>query len=246
MDKFNALLVQLEIQSYYLIPLPGYNPEALKRNILRAYTTAQAVLRDALSLDDRRGFLKHMSHFAFRSLLSAMCIIYKVFRSSYKQSLDKQGAERSAANCMAVCRRSVVQEGDLGARLAVLFDSFWSVAQSTAVWHGEPTVTVGTQRLSAGVCFDCLKLWKSDMATMRPKAAAATTTTTTQAANAENGTGSSGDMLAPVPVTGSMTLGTGMAAVPGTDPLAHIDWSFMDDFDWNFEPNLLAPVGLGP
>ncbi|KAK8055837.1 hypothetical protein PG993_001064 [Apiospora rasikravindrae] len=169
MDKFNALLVQLEIQTYYLIPLPGYNPEALKRNILRAYTTSQAVLRDALSLDDRHDYLKHMPHFSFRSLLSAMCIIYKVFRSSYKGSLDKQGAERSAANCMEVCRRSVVQEGDLGARLAMLFESFWSVAQSTAVWHGEPTVTVGTYRMGAGVCFDCLKLWKSDMNTMRPR-----------------------------------------------------------------------------
>lgn len=242
MDKFNALLVQLEIQTYYLIPLPGYNPEALKRNILRAYTTAQAVLRDALSLDDQGGFLKHMPHFAFRSLLSAMCIIYKVFRSSYKQSLDKQGAERSAANCMAVCRRSVVQEGDLGARLAVLFDSFWSVAQSTNIWHGEPTVSVGTQRFGAGVCFDCLKLWKNDIDTMRPKTAA-----TAQVPNAE-GDANSSDMLAPASAlaTSSATLGVGTAAASGADPLAHIDWSFMDDFDWNFEPSLLAPVGLGP
>ncbi|KAK8050006.1 hypothetical protein PG994_011736 [Apiospora phragmitis] len=242
MDKFNALLVQLEIQTYYLIPLPGYSPEALKRNILRAYTTAQAVLRDALSLDDRHGYLKHMPHFSFRSLLSAMCIIYKVFRSSYKDILDKQAAERSAAHCMEVCRRSVVQEGDLGARLSVLFESFWSLAQSTAVWHGEPTVTVGTHRMGAGVCFNCLKLWKSDMNTMRPRA-------TMQSSHTEGGgIGGGGsstiDALAAV-ATGTATLGTGTVTGLVPDPLANIDWSFMDEFDWNFEPNLLAPVGLG-
>lgn len=243
MDRFNALLVQLEIQTYYLTPLPGYNPESLKRNILRAYSTSQAVLRDALGLDERVGYLKHMPHFAFRSLLSAMCIIYKVFRSSYKEVLDKHAAERSAANCMEVCRRSVVQEGDLGARLAVLFESFWSVAQSTPVWHGEPTVTVGTQRMGAGVCFDCLKLWKSDMETMRPRA--------TQPLNAEGGGlggGSNvGDVVAAAAAAGGpVTLGTGGVVAPGPDPLANIYWSFMDEFDWNFEPNLLAPMGLGP
>lgn len=245
MDKFNALLVQLEIQTYYLTPLPGYNPESLKRNILRAYTTSQAVLRDALSLDGRVSYLKHMPHFALRSLLSAMCIIYKVFRSSYKEGLDKHAAERGAANCMEVCRRSVVQEGDLGTRLAILFESFWSVAQSTAVWHVEPTVTVGTQRMGAGVCFDCLKLWKGDMETMRPRSA--------QPPNAEGGGGGLGggsnvaDVLAGAGAgaAGPATLGAGSVAVPGPDPLANIDWSFMDEFDWNFEPNLLAPMGMG-
>ncbi|KAK7924148.1 hypothetical protein PG985_006202 [Apiospora marii] len=243
MDKLNALLVQLEIQTYYLTPLPGYNPESLKRNILRAYTTSQAVLRDALSLDERVGYLKHMPHFALRSLLSAMCIIYKVFRSSYKETLDKQAAERSAANCMEVCRRSVVQEGDLGARLAMLFESFWSVAQTTAVWHVEPTVTAGTLRMGAGVCFDCLKLWKGDMETMRPR--------TAQPPNAEGGGGGPGggdnvgNVLPGAGTTGPATLGAGSVAAPGPDPLANIDWSFMDEFDWNFEPNLLAPMGLG-
>ncbi|KAK7940838.1 c6 zinc finger domain containing protein [Apiospora aurea] len=249
MDKFNALLVQLEIQTYYLIPLPGYNPEALKRNILKAYTTSQAVLRDALSLDDQHGYLKHMPHFAFRSLLSAMCIIYKVSRSSYREILDQQGAERSAANCMEVCRRSVIQEGDLGARLTMLFESFWSVAQSTAVWHGEPTVTVGTQRMGAGVCFDCLKLWKSDMNTMRPKAAADGGGGGIGNNNNNSSSSSNGDAaLGATAATGSAAaLGTGIVTAPGgPDPLANIDWSFMDEFDWNFEPNLLVPVGLGP
>ncbi|KAK7970258.1 transcription factor SEF1 [Apiospora saccharicola] len=242
MDKFNALLVQLEIQTYYLIPLPGYSPESLKRNILRTYTTSQAVLRDALGLDERFGYLKHMPHFALRSLLSAMCIIYKVFRSSYKEALDMHAAERSAANCMEVCRRAVVQEGDLGTRLAVLFESFWSVAQSTAVWHAEPTVTVGTRRMGAGVCFDCLKLWKGDMETMRPR--------TTQTLNTEGGglggSSNAGDVLVVAAAAGPATLGAGNAAGSGPDPLANIDWSFMDEFDWNFEPNLLAPIGLGP
>lgn len=35
------------------------------------------------------------------------------------------------------------------------------------------------------------------------------------------------------------------AAIMMQDPLANIDWSFMDDFDWNIEPTLLAP-GIAP
>ena len=26
----------------------------------------------------------------------------------------------------------------------------------------------------------------------------------------------------------------------GTEPLQNIDWSFMDDFDWSFEPGILG------
>lgn len=213
LDRWNALLVQLEIQAYYLIPLPGYNPENLKRNVIRAYTTAQTVVQVALELEKSHGFLKHMPHFYFRSLLSAHCIIYKVLRSAYMDFLDRTQAEQAANEVIKSCRQSVVMDGDLPERLGNLLESIWNFAQ-LARWHEEP-VSIFSHRLSASIVFDCLKRWKSDMDS-RPKSQ-------------------------PPPANGAET----PAAIMVPDPLANIDWSFMDDFDWNIEPTLLGP-GIAP
>lgn len=213
LDRWNALLVQLEIQAYYLIPLPGYNPENLKRNVIRAYTTAQTVVQVALELERSHGFLKHMPHFYFRSLISAHCIIYKVLRSSYMDFLDRAQAEQAATEVIETCRQSRVMEGDLPERLGNLLESIWNWAQLTR-WHEEP-VSIFSHRLSASIVFDCLKRWKSDMDS-RPKSQ-------------------------PPPADGTET----PSVLPVPDPLANIDWSFMDDFDWNMEPTLLGP-GIAP
>ncbi|KAK6081981.1 hypothetical protein SCUP515_02760 [Seiridium cupressi] len=213
LDRWNALLVQLEIQTYYLIPLPGYNPESLKRNVLRAYTTARTVVQVALELERSHSFLKHMPHFYFRSLISANCIIYKVLRSSYMDFLDRTQTEQTAIDVIEACRQSVVTEGDLPTRLATLLESIWNWNQ-LARWHEEP-ISVFTHRLGASVIFDCLKRWKNDMDS-RPKSQ-------------------------PPAAVGGETPAT--LLVP--DPMASIDWSFMDDFDWNMEPTLLGP-GIAP
>ncbi|KAI0024839.1 hypothetical protein F4780DRAFT_723227 [Xylariomycetidae sp. FL0641] len=69
LDRFNALLVQLEIQIYYMLPPPGTDREALRRRVLRTCTTAQAVLREALALEDTIGFLHRK--YSLRSLHTA-------------------------------------------------------------------------------------------------------------------------------------------------------------------------------
>jgi hypothetical protein len=213
LDQWNALLVQLEIQSYYLIPLPGYNPENLKRNVIRAYTTACTVVKVALELQRSHSFLKHMPHFYFRSLLSANCIIYKVLRSSYMDFFDRAQAEQTAMDVIEACRQSVVMDGDLPARLASLLESIWNWRQLTR-WHEEP-ISAFSHRLGASVIFDVLKRWKNDMDS-RPKSQ-------------------------PPPAEGDEA----PAALVVPDPITNIDWSFMDDFDWNIEPTLLG-AGIGP
>ncbi|KAI1854941.1 hypothetical protein JX266_001059 [Neoarthrinium moseri] len=214
LDRFNALLVQLEIQTFYLLPLPGYNPEALKRNVLRTYTTAQKVISVALELERSHRFLYHMPHFYFRSVLCATCIIYKVLRSSYMDFLDLKQAESAALDSIKVCRQAVIQDGDLPTRLGNLLESMWAFSQLHKS-HEEPISATFSHRLGASVTFDCLKRWKQDM-DMRSKSQ-------------------------PPPGEGGET----PAIFAGTDPLASIDWSFMDDFDWTIEPSLLVPP-LGP
>jgi transcriptional regulatory protein LEU3 len=203
--------VQLEIQTYYLIPLPGYDPKSLKHNVLRTYTTAQTVVKVSLELDRSHNFLKHMPHFYFRSLVCAFCIIYKVLRSSYMDFLDRKQAENAASDVINACRRSIIQEGDLPTRLGNLLESIYHVGE-LSLWHEEP-ISEFSHRLGASVTFDCLRRWKEDMTTHHSH------------------------KTQPPPVEG----GEATPSVPGQDPFANIDWSFMDDFDWNIEPTLLAP-----
>ncbi|KAH8203353.1 hypothetical protein TruAng_002448 [Truncatella angustata] len=196
----------------------GYNPESLKRHVIRAYTTARTVVSVALELERSHSFLRHMPHFYFRSLLTAFCIIYKVLRSSYMDFLIHKESEQAALDVMSACRRSVVQDRDLPDRLGNLLESINNYAQLTR-WQEEP-ISSFSQRLGASIHFDCLNRWKSEMDsyTVRPKSQ-------------------------PPPVEGGET----PAAILLQDPLANIDWSFMDDFDWNIEPTLLAPgPGIAP
>lgn len=205
LDRFNALLVLQEIQAYYLMPLPGYDSEGLKRNISKAYTTAQTVITEALDLEKNHGFLKHLPHFYFRSILLSICIIFKTLRSSYVDFLGKEKVRQRASDAISVCRASVVTEADLPHRLANLLESFWALSQTTK-WHEEPT-SIFHHRLGASVTFDCLKRWKDDMQ-KRPKC------------------------QPPPSEVGEPPL------VLGNDALTNIDWSFLDDFDWNLEPIL--------
>ncbi|KAI1640199.1 hypothetical protein F4809DRAFT_520615 [Biscogniauxia mediterranea] len=252
-DSFNALLVQLEIQMYYMLPLPGYNPSALKRNILRAYTTAQAVIRDALALDRATDFVAHITHFYFRALLAAACVVYKILRSSYMalDMVDRKAAEQSATDAVALCRRATVMEADLPARLGILMESWFELSQARplACWHEEP-VSSFSHRLGASVSLDCLMRWKNDQHLV--------SLSTSNAVNSgvgggiSGGNGNSGSNSGGGGGGGGQATDTTAAAVGGdgaggvnpmvlgTESLQNIDWSFMDDFDWNFEPGILG------
>ncbi|KAI0481212.1 hypothetical protein GGR56DRAFT_688792 [Xylariaceae sp. FL0804] len=318
MDSYNALLVQLEIQIFYMLPPPGYDAAGLRRHVLRTYSTAASVVRAALALDESGsggngglGFLRHLPHFHFRSLLAAGCVIYKLLRSSYMPTLLRLGRDRdrdgataasaaalqSAADVIAVCRRATVLEDDIAMRLAALM-TVWleattaaidndgdgaggngngngngsdgddddgskgngtgpnasNAAAATAHWWQEEPVSTFSHRLSASVTFDCLMRWKGDPFLQQYKSIRnsnnnnnndnndsyrnhpATTTTTTTTAAAATSCDDAGWAEARV---GSQGEAVAAAAV---DPLHNIDWTFMDDFDWDFGGGGL-PVG---
>ncbi|RYP79751.1 hypothetical protein DL770_006540 [Monosporascus sp. CRB-9-2] len=210
LDRLNVLLVQLEIEQYYMLPLPGYDSEALQGNILRAYNTAQTIIRDTVEIDRKTDFLWHAPHFYFRALLCATCIICKVMGSSYKKFIDRERMERSVADMLAIHKRSIVMEGDLAARLISFLEPWLELAVSTE-WEEEPVSTF-THRLSASSTMDCAKRWKHDL---------------------ENRMSSKSQ---PAPADGT---DAGSVMPSAADPMQYIDWTFMDDFDWNVEPNIL-------
>ncbi|KAI1335107.1 hypothetical protein F5Y15DRAFT_256476 [Xylariaceae sp. FL0016] len=221
LDRLNALLVQLEIQIYYMIPTPVYDREGLKRLILRTYNTAQTVIRNALALDRKTDFLLYAPHFQFRTLLTACCVIYKLLRSSYMRFIDRRAAEQSASDGIALCKRATVMEADLPMRLGKLLGPWFEVWQDTDItqWQEEP-ISSFSHRLSASLALDCLMRWKNDQnlgQKSQQQQQQATTAT-------DDGTNTPG-------------------VLPGSsaDPLMNIDWNFMDDFDWNFDQQVAIP-----
>ncbi|KAI0417251.1 hypothetical protein F5X98DRAFT_341034 [Xylaria grammica] len=229
LDRFNALLVRLEIQIFYMMPAPGYSSESLKQHILRAYHTASSALRNAQELDQKIGFLAHITHPQMRSLLTASCVIFKLLRSSYMQFLDRKSIEAIASDTVSICERMSVMEGDLPMRLNTLLKTFLELYHSSTLatsWQNEePTATNFPRRLGAGVTFDCFIRWKSDGAIKRGLHQPHQQTPN----HPNNGAGEETDTL----LSGS---------VP--DTLA-IDWSFMDDFEWTWTPpGLVPPVNL--
>ncbi|RWA09163.1 hypothetical protein EKO27_g5954 [Xylaria grammica] len=229
LDRFNALLVRLEIQIFYMMPAPGYSSESLKQHILRAYHTASSALRNAQELDQKIGFLAHITHPQMRSLLTASCVIFKLLRSSYMQFLDRKSIEAIASDTVSICERMSVMEGDLPMRLNTLLKTFLELYNSSALatsWQNEePTATNFPRRLGAGVTFDCFIRWKSDGAIKRGLHQPHQQTPN----HPNNGAGEETDTLL-------------SSSVP--DTLA-IDWSFMDDFEWTWTPpGLVPPVNL--
>ncbi|KAI0194190.1 hypothetical protein F4808DRAFT_453136 [Astrocystis sublimbata] len=223
LDKFNALLVQLEIQIFYMMPVPGSDPEPMKQPILRAYLTATSILRNAQQLDRTTGFLGHITHPQMRSLMTASCVIFRLLRSSYMHFLDHKAIEATAAEAVSICQRMSIMEADLPMRLASLFKAFLELYHSSAwgtTWQTEePIVTAFLHRLGAGVTFDCLIRWKTD-GTMKHAFEQ-------QAPNPPaNVAGEDANAICPIPIPDSLD----------------IDWSFMD-FEWNWTlPSLNPPV----
>ncbi|KAI1768724.1 hypothetical protein GGR53DRAFT_349775 [Hypoxylon sp. FL1150] len=227
LDGFNALLVQLEIQVYYMLPPPGYSPEALKRNVLRTYSTAQAVIRRCLELDDSMSYLRHLPHFHFRTLLAAGCVVYRLLRSSYRDAVDRAAGERSASDAIVACRRATIMDGDLPMRLGNLLES-WQERLSYLGDASEPPVSAFSHRLGASVSFDCMTRWRTDHQAYRCRS---------KEPNSSNCQPIGANVGGPVPAAGAVLQGGETPAMmPGMDLLQNIDWTFMDDFDWNFEP----------
>ncbi len=193
-----------------MLPLPNYDPEAVKRNILKAYSTAQTIIRNMMEIDRQTDFLLHAPQFYFRGLVCAICTICKVMRSSYKNFLDRKQLEQSAADMLVMTKKSILIGGDLATRISSLLEP-WLPMAIEPEWDEEP-VSSFTRRLSASPTLDCLVRWKRDQELLL------------------------GSKTQPPPPNGA----NGSAVAASVDPMQFIDWGFTDDFDWNFESNILS------
>lgn len=235
LDKFNALLVKLEIQFFYLIPPAGHHPESLRPYVLRTFHTASSVLRNAQELGQKMEFLGHITHFQLRSIIAASCVIFRMLRSSYMRFLDVKAIEVIAADAASICMRMSVVEGDLAMRLSSVLKSFLELYHSSgwATWaNEEPTVTGFPHRLGASVTFDCLVRWKHDG--------------TVQRAFCQQQQKQQQQQQLPNPtISNNEAVGQDSDTLLPSSTLPDqidIDWTFLDDLDLTFGPNLGPPI----
>lgn len=238
--------MRLEIQTYYLLPPRGHDaaatsPQQRRHDAARAGATARAVLREALALDRQRRFLRYAPHWYFRALLAALCVVSTVrtFTAATTTAADENTNDDDDAAAIAdgieIARRSIVQDGDLPARLAALLESYYRlgvVPGRESGPNGEPVSRTFTHRLGASVTFACVKRWKDELANARSK---------NQPSSSPPPPPPQPSMLLPPNVSADsdeVLTGSDVADAAGIDLLAGVDWSFMDDFDWGLEPAL--------
>lgn len=230
MDHFTVLSTLLEVQVYYFVPIPNFNTEIFKRNALRCHTTAQSLVQLALKLQNDLGFLSHAPHFVCRSMLTAACVIISslispTLKDVVEAHIQHEGTtpDLVVGDALAAVRCCSVQEGDLPLRASKMMESAWTVRNVLPPTElsqlGMPEYS---HRMGMGLPLDCIRRWKNQMDQIirQDKIAAGS-----------GGAGGAG----PDVVAGA---GVGVA-----DPTAMIDWdAFTRDFDWNFDPNLIATV----
>ncbi|KAK0711248.1 hypothetical protein B0H67DRAFT_584748 [Lasiosphaeris hirsuta] len=223
LDNFTLLSTLLEIQTYYFMPLPGYSEEILKRNVIKCYTTAEALIYQAMRLHREIAFLHYAPHFVFRTLLSAVCVVMSVHLSAYTKGFQADTIDSLIKEAIRGMRTCSVQEGDLHVRVTNMLEKYWDIR--THIPRTDVTdsgVSVFTHRLGASLTFGCLRRWRRDM----EQARGASTPNL-----AQHGT----ESIQEGPRPGhNADLGL-------TDPFQRFDWNaFMDDFDWSFTSNYLA------
>lgn len=236
MDHFTILSTLLEVQVYYFVPVPNFNPEIFKRNALQCHTTAQSLVRLALRLQNEIAFLSHAPHFVCRSMLSAACIIISCLISPSLKDVTEAHVQQEGstpdlvvADALAAVRCCSIQDGDLPIRAYKMMESAWTVR------HVLPPTELSqlgmpdySYRMGMGLPLDCIRRWKRQMEQLRQE----------KVPSAPGGGGGNGG--------GADGAGNGAGAGAGAgvvDPAAMIDWdAFMKDFDWNFDPSLIDTV----
>lgn len=149
--------MRLEIQTYYFVPSSTSDKGSVRRNIVRTYNTARALVDLGLRLDASQAFLSHAPHFVFRNLLDAAAVALEALHSIYASDLDVDatGGGEAVKRALLALRRSAVREGDLATRAAKMMESYW------ALRHLLPALGVGMSdfphRVGGVVVFDCLR-----------------------------------------------------------------------------------------
>ncbi|KJR82959.1 c6 zinc finger domain containing protein [Sporothrix schenckii 1099-18] len=221
-DYFTLLSTLQDVQAFYFMPVAGFSSEIFKRNVLKAYSTSQLVLRQALKLQDEVGFLYYAPHFVCRTLLASACITLNVLLSPYIQDMPVHAKDALMHDAIVAIKTCSVHDGDLPSRASKMIESYWSVHHTKAPMEiPMKDVSQFSSRLGTSFAFDYIRRWKRDIEASRSSA--------TNVNGKRQATG--------IPAA-SIDLST---IQPENAQL--IDWdAFMDDFDWSFTPDYFNPA----
>ena len=149
--------------------MTDFSPEILKRNVLKAYNTAQLLIRQALKLQDEMVYLSYAPHFVCRSLLTAATVTLSLLLSEYMKDMPLQAKQLTMQEAISAIRMCSVHDGDLPTRASNMIERYWSLNQML------PPIDVPikevrnySHRLGTSLAFDCLRRWKRDMERNRP------------------------------------------------------------------------------
>lgn len=257
LDNFTILSTLLEIQTYYFMPLPNHSAPILHRNLLKAYTTASALIHQATALHASTSFLHHAPYFVFRTLLSATCVVMSVHLSPHPHDAGVEPLVRDALRAM---RAASVQDGDLHMRVTNMLEKYWDMRAHMAPARsdeddGGGALSLFTCRLGASLTFGYLRRCKRDVEAARD----ASTPNPMAQQQALRREGMEMRELFPPLCVIVFVCGTddvaeeGLPRPPGpphpdtqqlalTDAFNRFDWNaFMDDFDWSFTSSYLQP-----
>ncbi len=164
LDYFTLLSTLQDIQVFYFMPVSDFSAEIFKRNVLKAYGTAQLVIRQALKLQEETGFLYYAPHFVCRTLLASACITMNVLLSPYMKDMPIQTKSSIMQDVILSIRTCSVHESDLPSRTSKIIESYWSVD------HLKPPrdipmkdVSQFSSRLGTSFAFDYIRRWKRDV-----------------------------------------------------------------------------------
>jgi len=146
------------------------SPETLKRNVLKAYNTAQLLIRQALKLQNEMTYLSYAPHFVCRSLLTAATITLSVLLSEHMRDVPLHSKQFTMQEAISAIRMCSIHEGDLPSRASNMIERYWSLNQMLPPLDIPiKEVRNYSNRLGTSLAFDCLRRWKRDIERNRPQ-----------------------------------------------------------------------------
>ncbi|RGP70739.1 hypothetical protein FSPOR_3758 [Fusarium sporotrichioides] len=237
-SRLIILIAQLEVQAYYFVSLPDHRPN-FTINTLRAYNTSQNLINTALTLESTSGLLTHNTHWIYRAVMDACCILMSTLHSkAIPPHISASDADTVVAQILTVLRTCSVRDNDLPVRGSVVLETFWSARHILPKWD----VPVGAwpDRIGAATSYWCLAKFKEVLQEARNSTDSVQKGIDVYEANISNTNKSNGDSVVAVP---NISHGQDQTIDNSIDPLQGVDWSMIiDDFGWIGE----GPVFLGP
>ncbi|EKJ76271.1 hypothetical protein FPSE_03526 [Fusarium pseudograminearum CS3096] len=237
-SRLIILTAQLEVQAYYFVSLPDQRPN-FTINTLRAYNTSQNLINTALTLESTSRLLTHSTHWIYRAVMDACCILMSTLHSkAAPPHISASDADAVVAQILTVLRTCSVRDNDLPVRGSVVLETFWSVRHILPRW--DIPVGAWSDRIGAATSYWCLAQFKQALQEAKNSTDSVQKGIDVYEANISNADKSNGDGVVTNP---DINQGQDQTIDNSIDPLQGVDWSMIiDDFGWIGE----GPVFLGP